>query len=599
MDETNIFILHETSEGKYECLDDTIARCRQGVAKAKARTFGKFAIACFPRVILVHGWRPALESGRVATWKTLKAELKEIGIPCHEFSYLPATGDPRAHARSFEAEIGKITETLHETTGCFGKFHIVCHSMGAMVSRWYMEKMGGDWNIRQWIGVAPVNNGAAIADWWLAHLRYPGEKAVEQMRIESPSLAWLNYNIPQFDIDIWGLPQQLSPYVIYRNIIGIQDSNFHKPAAKTIVAKKDYEKRELYTYWTYRGDGVVAMEQSLLQGNNVGNQVFVGRTHSGITSDPGVINEIISYLMNPSQDLINNYPLGEDLCDGHLCDDHWVSATDNRGYIFQREIKEIKFPIDSSVQRARIVTEWDGSDIDMILISPGGIILEPNVGVVEYGKTDTMVCYEVNMPEAGEWTAMIEAIDVPPEGESFEFMTFYSSPLTLEVTTTENRTYYHKGDLVNIAAKCSDGNTVITGSDLTATIVSPSFITENFVLYDDGGHSDVNPNDGYYSNDYLLLEEGAYQITIFANGTFNGTSFERTMPMTLWVTSKVDLTYDTKVDLYDFTTFAKQWMENKCNNPNWCDGADIDHSGEVDFFDLGILTEHWLEDTAP
>lgn len=284
MDETNIFILHETSEGKYECLEDTIARCRQGSAKAKACTFGKFAIACLPRVILVHGWRAQDSSGLVTTWEFLKRKLKDAGIQYYEFNYA-ATGDPKEYAKELQKEIETRIKNIHERTGCYGKFDIVCHSMGAMVSRWYMEKMGGNAFIRQWIGVAPVNNGAAIADWWLAHLRYPGEKAVEQMRIKSPSLARLNYNIPYFDIDIWGQPQQLSPNVIYRNIIGIQDSNTHYPPAKTIVAKKDYEKRELYTYWTYRGDGVVAMEQSLLQGNNVGNQVFIGRTHSRITSD--------------------------------------------------------------------------------------------------------------------------------------------------------------------------------------------------------------------------------------------------------------------------------------------------------------------------
>jgi len=598
MDETNLVILHETGEGKYERLDVTIVPLRQGIARAKAQAFGKFAVAYRPPVILVHGWRPALESGRVDTWRTLKAKLEDAGIPYYEFNYLPATGDPTAYARSFAAWLGTLTVTLHQSTGTLAKFDIVCHSMGAMVSRWYMEEMGGDCNIRQWIGIAPVNNGAAIADWWLAHLRYPGEKAVEQMRIKSPSLARLNYSIPQFDIDIWGQPQHLSPDVIYRNIIGIQDPNTRKPAEKTLVAKKDYAKRELYRYWTYRGDGIVAMEQSLLQGNNVGNQVFVGRTHSEITSDPNVIDEIISYLMDPSQDLINNYPVDEDKCDDHLCDDHWVSATANRGYIFQREIKEIRFSIDSSVQRARIVAEWDGSDIDMILISPGGIILEPSAGVVEYGETDTIVCYEVDTPQAGEWTAVIQGVDVPPDGEPFEFMTFYSSPLALEVAIVEERTYYRKGDLVNITAKCTDGNTVITGSVVTGTILSPSFATENLVLYDDGGHGDGEANDGYYSNDYLLLEEGTYQIAVTAHGTFDGTPFERTAPMTLWVTSEADLTYDTKTDSYDFATFAQQRKDNKCEEPNWCDGPALDHSGDIRTLDLVIFVEHWLEDTV-
>ena len=178
----------------------------------------------------------------------------------------------------------------------------------------------------------------------------------------------------------------------------------------------------------------------------------------------------------------------------------------------------------------------------MSLISPNGVLIDANSNAeINYDETDTTIWFEFDAFESGEWTALIEAVDVPPEGEPFEFMTFYLSPLTLEVTTTENKTYYNRGDLINITAKCTDGSTVITGSVLTATILSPSLVTENLALYDDGGHGDGDANDGYYSNDYLLLEEGTYLITITAHGTFDGTPFERTIPITLWVTSEADL----------------------------------------------------------
>jgi triacylglycerol esterase/lipase EstA (alpha/beta hydrolase family) len=51
-----------------------------------------------------------------------------------------------------------------QQTGYFGKVDIICHSMGAVVSRWYIEKLDGRNTIRQWIGLAPPNHGSYIAN---------------------------------------------------------------------------------------------------------------------------------------------------------------------------------------------------------------------------------------------------------------------------------------------------------------------------------------------------------------------------------------------------------------------------------------------------
>ena len=595
MNETNLFILYETGPGKYERLDDTIARNRQGVAKVKARTFGKFAIACFPRVILVHGWRPALESGRVATWKTLTDKLDEKGVPYHEFDYNKidhATGDPRVYAQSLKEEVETLIKNIHERTGCYGKFDIVCHSMGAMVSRWYMEEMGGNWNIRQWIGIAPVNQGAAIADDILVRtLRFliPGilSRFFPGMKIDDPALEHMRTNsntVRELNND------GIAPNVSYKVIVGYNGTRRESFCA---LSGRTFARNAAQShYLTYQGDGAVAIEQSKLPGS-FGIDCVNDVNHTSILASPYVLARVLAYLYNPNTPSLNNTPPPDPK-------DNLVLATDNRGILPRGIQQPVIFNVDPSVQKVTVIADWQGSDIGLQIITPSKQVLNPNeYPVVEYLKENGVIYYVVDAPTAGAWTANLVPIDVPQEGEPYSLCVFYTSPLTLEVTTTENRTYYNKGDLVNIAAKCTDSNNVITGSVLTATIVSPSLVIENFVLYDDGGHGDGDENDGYYSNDYLILEEGAYQITIIAHGILDGVPFERTMPMTLWVTSKVDLTYDTKVDLYDFATFAKQWMENKCDYPNWCDGVDIDKSGEVDFFDLRLLTEHWLENAAP
>ncbi len=55
-----------------------------------------------------------------------------------------------------------------------------------------------------------------------------------------------------------------------------------------------------------------------------------------------------------------------------------------------------------------------------------------------------------------------------------------------------------------------------------------------------------------------------------------------------------NLNFDEKVDFADYATFALQWYANDCNDPNWCDGGDLDRDGDVDCNDLGLFVDYWL-----
>jgi len=59
-----------------------------------------------------------------------------------------------------------------------------------------------------------------------------------------------------------------------------------------------------------------------------------------------------------------------------------------------------------------------------------------------------------------------------------------------------------------------------------------------------------------------------------------------------------DFDYDCDVDFVDFSTFARHWLENGCNEPDWCGRADLKRdqpNGIVDTFDLLKFAQHWLE----
>jgi hypothetical protein len=58
-----------------------------------------------------------------------------------------------------------------------------------------------------------------------------------------------------------------------------------------------------------------------------------------------------------------------------------------------------------------------------------------------------------------------------------------------------------------------------------------------------------------------------------------------------------DFNSDTKVDFGDFAVLALYWQATGCNDPSWCQGTDLDIDGNVDFDDLMLFVEYWLERT--
>jgi len=60
-----------------------------------------------------------------------------------------------------------------------------------------------------------------------------------------------------------------------------------------------------------------------------------------------------------------------------------------------------------------------------------------------------------------------------------------------------------------------------------------------------------------------------------------------------------DINRDGKINLLDYSLLNKNWQVADCNEVNdWCEKADIDKSSVVDFSDLLIIAENWLDDTS-
>ena len=55
-----------------------------------------------------------------------------------------------------------------------------------------------------------------------------------------------------------------------------------------------------------------------------------------------------------------------------------------------------------------------------------------------------------------------------------------------------------------------------------------------------------------------------------------------------------DFDKSTKVDFADFAVFTTYWRGPDCNDPNWCEGTDLDTDGTVDVNDLMLFSDYWL-----
>jgi len=58
-----------------------------------------------------------------------------------------------------------------------------------------------------------------------------------------------------------------------------------------------------------------------------------------------------------------------------------------------------------------------------------------------------------------------------------------------------------------------------------------------------------------------------------------------------------DFDQDARVGLADFAVFALYWGASSCNDPDWCQGTDLNTDGRVDGGDLALFADYWLEKT--
>jgi len=201
-------------------------------------------------------------------------------------------------------------------------------------------------------------------------------------------------------------------------------------------------------------------------------------------------------------------------------------------------------PVDSTVSKAAFHLSWPGSDLDLTLTSPTGIVIDPAYADsdpnITYVEEDTAEYYIVENPEPGQWQMHITAIDVPLEGEKYTATAYLTTNLVL-ILSSDKETY-DPNEPVNLTAELLYDSNSYSDANVTATIVRPDG-NEVITLFDDGLHNDANSNDGIYANTFANTAiEGQYDITATASGRNPfGEPFIRETSKTILVKNLPDL----------------------------------------------------------
>ena len=176
--------------------------------------------------------------------------------------------------------------------------------------------------------------------------------------------------------------------------------------------------------------------------------------------------------------------------------------------------------MDSTVESVEFRLSWSGSDLDLVLKTPGGALIDPVYALennITFVESETFEYYVIENPEPGLWEMEITPVNVPTEGEMYTVTVYLATDLIL--LSEADRQTYSPGEHISLAARVDYNDILLTDVDIQAEITKPDYGMDVVQLYDDGLHNDSNGYDGIYGNTYLdTSQEGTYTIKFVAIG---------------------------------------------------------------------------------
>ncbi|MFN0018760.1 MAG: VWA domain-containing protein [Pirellulaceae bacterium] len=202
------------------------------------------------------------------------------------------------------------------------------------------------------------------------------------------------------------------------------------------------------------------------------------------------------------------------------------------GTIQQNEIVSGDVSVDPTVSQLTFGVTWPGSDLDLELVRPDGVVITQAEPGVSWFEGPTYEIVKVDVPMLGDWQVRVKGVQVDAGGEPYQLFSRIDSSLRADLISAS--TPLNFGDAANVRVQIS-GSARTSGVEVLAKVREPGnagYATA--ILYDDGVHNDGGAGDGIYGNDFLLGNAtGQHEIVVEVSGAVYGSfPFSRTPTIT-------------------------------------------------------------------
>lgn len=509
------------------------------------------ASAKYP-VLYVHGY-----CGGTNPDEPLLVRLVNEGYDVSLLDYAPGTcfppyvgpacanGDIKGYAPALKAKLAEI----RARTGA-AKVDLIAHSMGGLVSRWYVESADYGGEVRQLIMLGTPNHGSAWANLeWLMPEFDPAflditepilcvgtGEAVDQMKPKSAFLARLNYDENEFNWAKWqNVSEALNPSVPYQVLAG---TNWSRLGIKTRLFKKTgksfFNRDGVHAGFTRNGDMLVAVYGARLLNPATGCDEF-GSTHGGLTDDPDPIAKALQYLrFNVSKSDNCTY---EDkvprAAKVQTVEPGLAFSPLQAGAIAPGQTRSHAILVDPTAQTALFGLVWENesANLSFSLLAPNGT--RYNASSPESSNATSRRYFGIEVPVAGTWTLLAFG-DTVAGTEGYRTRASFDTVLVLDIISASENYSVPPGLPFEIQAYLSDGSAVVNATGMAADITRPDGTIESVPLAD-------NDQDGAFEAAYFPPQLGAYEVRVTASGTYTGQPFERQDETTFWAEIFPDL----------------------------------------------------------